>query len=249
MVCAGVILDQQANTDVLIVRHAEFCVPGGARRIARRGRGPAVFPVDAVPDRRHRAAYSIRAGFTLLRRDCATPAETRRFMSEHLLRPRLRRHRGRRHSDPDAFPVRFRGRRAGTPAGRADGRGDRGLPRRARRRRPERDRRRGRLHGRVDWADPDTRTTPTNRGDGVPDDEFVRCTTAAPCTVDAADERDGRQDLRARAQPRAVAGAYGHEDLYARRRRSLGPFNDAFQRHVFVTTMRLPNISGRRITP
>jgi type IV pilus assembly protein PilW len=30
---------------------------------------------------------------------------------------------------------------------------------------------------------------------------------------------------------------------------TLGPYNDAFQRHVFVTTMRLPNISGRRITP
>jgi len=29
----------------------------------------------------------------------------------------------------------------------------------------------------------------------------------------------------------------------------LGPFNDAFQRHLFVSTIRLPNVSGRRITP
>jgi len=29
----------------------------------------------------------------------------------------------------------------------------------------------------------------------------------------------------------------------------MGPFNDDFQRHVFVDTVRLPNISGRRITP
>ena len=35
----------------------------------------------------------------------------------------------------------------------------------------------------IDWQDPETRTTPTNRGDGVPDGDFVRCTTATPCTV------------------------------------------------------------------
>ena len=33
------------------------------------------------------------------------------------------------------------------------------------------------------WADPDTRTTPTNRGDGVADGDFITCTTATPCTA------------------------------------------------------------------
>ena len=30
----------------------------------------------------------------------------------------------------------------------------------------------------MNWYDPLTRTTPTNRGDGSPDGAFVRCTTA-----------------------------------------------------------------------
>ena len=34
----------------------------------------------------------------------------------------------------------------------------------------------------VDWVDPDTRDSATNRGDGVPDDDFLHCTTAVPCT-------------------------------------------------------------------
>jgi type IV pilus assembly protein PilW len=33
----------------------------------------------------------------------------------------------------------------------------------------------------VNWADPDDRTTPTNRGDGVPDGDYVRC--SPDCTV------------------------------------------------------------------
>ena len=30
---------------------------------------------------------------------------------------------------------------------------------------------------------------------------------------------------------------------------TMGPYNDRFKRHVFVSTVRLPNISGRRETP
>ena len=42
----------------------------------------------------------------------------------------------------------------------------------------------------------------------------------------------------------------GHTDTktYTLGAQNLGPFNDDFQRHVFMTTVRLPNISGRRIT-
>ena len=29
----------------------------------------------------------------------------------------------------------------------------------------------------------------------------------------------------------------------------MGPFNDGFKRHVYVSTLRLPNIAGRRQTP
>jgi type IV pilus assembly protein PilW len=29
----------------------------------------------------------------------------------------------------------------------------------------------------------------------------------------------------------------------------MGPFNDGFKRHVYVSTLRLPNVAGRRQTP
>ena len=37
--------------------------------------------------------------------------------------------------------------------------------------------------GPVDWEDDTTRVTATNRGDGVPDGDYVSCTTADPCTA------------------------------------------------------------------
>ena len=30
---------------------------------------------------------------------------------------------------------------------------------------------------------------------------------------------------------------------------TMGPYNDAFKRHVYVSTVRLPNVAGRRMTP
>jgi type IV pilus assembly protein PilW len=43
----------------------------------------------------------------------------------------------------------------------------------------------------------------------------------------------------------------GHTDTktYQLGSTAVPAFNDAFQRHVFMTTVRLPNISGRRLTP
>ena len=100
----------------------------------------------------------------------------------------------------------------------------------------------------VDWVDPDTRTSSTNRGDGVPDDAFIHCTTAVPCAVgDLANITAVRLFVLARG----VEPSQGFEDTktYALGDAVLGPFNDAFQRHLFVTTIRLPNVLGRRITP
>jgi type IV pilus assembly protein PilW len=100
----------------------------------------------------------------------------------------------------------------------------------------------------VDWADPDTRTSATNRGDGVPDDAYVHCTTAVPCVVgDLANVTAVRLYVLARSRD-ASQGTVDAK-TYTLGDTMLGPFNDAFQRHLFVSTIRLPNISGRRITP
>lgn len=100
----------------------------------------------------------------------------------------------------------------------------------------------------VNWYDPNTRNTPTNRGDGSPDGAFVECTTAAPCTL--------AQLMNATAvriyvlvRSREVARNYTDTKTYQVGTTVMGPFNDGFKRHVYVSTLRLPNIAGRRQTP
>ena len=100
----------------------------------------------------------------------------------------------------------------------------------------------------VSWVDPDTRTSAANRGDGVPDDDYIRCTTAAPCAVgDLVNVTAVKFYLL--AQSREPSQGYNDSKTYAIGDDVVGPFNDAFQRHLFVTTVRLPNVAGRRMTP
>lgn len=100
----------------------------------------------------------------------------------------------------------------------------------------------------VNWADPDTRTSPTNRGDGSPDGDFIRCTTASPCNEN---QLANIVAVKVYILVRNVVGTTGYVDAKTYRLGSttLGPFNDNFKRHVFSTTVRLVNISGRRETP
>lgn len=107
------------------------------------------------------------------------------------------------------------------------------------------------------WVDPTTKTSPTNRGDGTPD-SFVRCTTAAPCSVAqlmnvvavkiyvlarARDTTTGYTDAKTYClgDPAADGSCPAANRIPAA--------NDAYKRHVFTTTVRLINISGRRETP
>jgi type IV pilus assembly protein PilW len=249
-VCAGIITDRQPNTDVLIVRHVEACVPGGGSPncdAAVAGRlyfQSSLCTTDPVP-----GWVLNTVGFTMLRRDCATAAETRRFMSSiYYVRnfsitagdgiPTLMRSQFDfvggvlEHQPAVALIEGIEGFRVELGVDDVSETGD-----------PVD------YTAEVDWADPDTRTSATNRGDGVPDGAFIRCTTAVPCTVDElmnltavkvyvlARSREASQGITD-TKTYALGGGF-----------TLGPFNDAFQRHVFVTTMRLPNVSGRRITP
>ncbi len=95
---------------------------------------------------------------------------------------------------------------------------------------------------------PNPNTLPTNRGDGVPEAPFVRCTSGAPCTnVQLRDVVAVKLYVLARS----LQTTPGHTDskTYALGSTTLGPFNDGFKRHVFQTTVRLTNLSGRRETP
>jgi type IV pilus assembly protein PilW len=247
-VCAGIITDRVAGTDVLVVRHAENCVPGGgspncdplvAGRLYFQASQCLTDVDDFVLD---------TAGFVLNRRDCVTPADQRRFMSslyyvrDHavtpgdgiptLMRSQFDLAGGVLAHQPavpliegiDGFRVEFGVDDLSETGGAVD------------------------YTAAVDWADPDTRTTATNRGDGVPDDDFVHCTTAVPCTVnELANVTAVKLYVLARSQE--PSQGFNDAKTYALGDALLGPYNDAFQRHLFVTTIRVPNVSGRRITP
>ncbi|MNR18988.1 hypothetical protein D3C85_1357500 [compost metagenome] len=100
----------------------------------------------------------------------------------------------------------------------------------------------------INWENPANRTTPTNRGNGSPDGDFVRCTTASPC---AANTLANVVAVKLFFLVRSIAVTPGYTDTktYNLGATTLGPFNDGFKRHVFSTTVRLVNISGRRETP
>lgn len=109
----------------------------------------------------------------------------------------------------------------------------------------------------VQWEDATTKARPTNRGDGSPE-RFKRCTTADPCS---ADELANVVAVKLYVLVRSRDPSPGHTDskLYCLGEleadgscpadHTIAAANDRFKRHVFATSMRLTNISGRRETP
>jgi type IV pilus assembly protein PilW len=92
-------------------------------------------------------------------------------------------------------------------------------------------------------------TLPKNRGDGIPDGAFIRCTAtgAAPCT--AADLMNTvAVKLYVLARSREATPGHVDDKTYQLGTVTLQPFNDGFKRHVFSTTVRMVNVSGRRET-
>ncbi|MFM9438015.1 hypothetical protein ACFDR9_005118, partial [Janthinobacterium sp. CG_23.3] len=106
-------------------------------------------------------------------------------------------------------------------------------------------------------ADASRNSLPTNRGDGNPD-RFVRCTTAAPCTVAQLANVVAAQ-LFVLVRNTEPSPDYTDSKTYCLTSIAAdgscpaaslaGPFNDHYKRHLFSTTVRLTTISSRRETP
>jgi type IV pilus assembly protein PilW len=104
----------------------------------------------------------------------------------------------------------------------------------------------------IGWLDEDVKTTPCNRGDGIPEGAFERCLSeGAGCEAeDLANVVAVKLYIMARANE--LTQGYTDSKSYA-----LGsaaaetiPFPDnQFKRHVFSSTVRLNNVGGRRETP
>lgn len=101
----------------------------------------------------------------------------------------------------------------------------------------------------IDWKDPNDRTIAANRGDAIPDGDFVRCTDGAPCTADQLTNVTSVR-LWVLARSREETRGYVDTKVYSLGAAGdVGPFNDGFKRHVYSTTIRLPNVAGRRERP
>jgi len=99
----------------------------------------------------------------------------------------------------------------------------------------------------INWLDPDNWETPTNRGDGRPDGDFVHCPTAVCSTADLLNVVAVKVYVLARANE--VSQGYTDTKSYTLGGDAIAPFNDGFKRHVFGMTIRLNNVAGRRETP
>ncbi len=248
-VCAGVITDRLADTDVLVVRHAGDSACRAVRRRTAMPTLPASLYFQStlcLTDVDRPTCSTRRGGFTLPQRDCATPADKRKFMSSiyyvrdyavtagdgipTLMRSQFDLAGGVLEHQP-AVPL-IEGVEGFRVELGIDDLSETGAA--------------GRLHGwQIEWADPDTRTTPTNRGDGVPDGAFVRCTTAAPCTVGAAHESHGREALRARRA--AARSRRGYTDR--RPIRSAPARRWALQRRVPAPRLRDDRAPAEHLRP
>lgn len=251
--CATVLPNRQANTDVLVVRHAETCEAG--QPLTNGGMcpntvGEVYFQASLCADL-PAGSYPITldnqsANFTQTQKDCLTPAPVRRFVSSiYYIReyaetvgdgtPTLMMSSFSGTAQQAAVPL-IKGvegfvvelgiddiSKSGAAVTLAD------------------------LSAVITWANSLEKNTPTNRGDGIPD-RFIRCTTATPCT--AADLVNVVL-VKIYVLARNLEPTPGHIDSKAY---TLGSYpiaaaNDHFQRHVFSTAVRVQNISARREMP
>ncbi len=268
-VCANRVTSPKGKTDVLFVRHAENCVPGVGGcpaitasdvyfQIARCG--------DVTPD----PAYvldSDAALFTLQNRDCASTAERRKLISN------LYYIRDYSVTAGDGIPTLMRsefGLSGGVPQHKQaealiegiegfrveygiDNLSDSGEA--------------VNFSSVVLWADNKNLTSPRNRGDGIPDGNYIRCTTATPCTA-AQLANVVAVKLYVLVRSEKPSSGYTDSKVYCLGSNCpaatttscpasvtpnatplLGPYCDGYKRHLFTQTVRLTNVSSRRETP
>jgi type IV pilus assembly protein PilW len=103
----------------------------------------------------------------------------------------------------------------------------------------------------VAWASPTSRTSPTNRGDGLPDGDYVHCTGGTTCNHLELMNAVSAKIYMLMRSPQKTAG-YTDAKTYrigsAADAYNYAP-NDGYKRHLFMQTVRFTNVSMRRETP
>ena len=260
--CAAVVTNQQPNTDVLVVRHAETCVPG-IGNCAGVEAGALYFQVSQCTEEinagMHYALDTEPANLTLKQRSCTgtppatigTAAEIRKFVSNlYYIRnfavtagdgiPTLVRSQfdlgsaaAPGHQEAVALIEGIEGFRVELGI---DSVSDAGLA--------------TDYTEKVAWSDPELLISPTNRGDGIPDGAFVRCTGAMSCPVAQLIDVTAVK-LYLVARTREVTPGYTDNKTYTLGSTTWAPPTGTanYKRHVFSSSVRLVNVAGRRETP
>lgn len=257
--CGSVVTNPQPNTDVLVVRHAEPCLVGSGTddcSDTRASASPHLYFQASRCDTDTASFVLDTSAFTLKAGDCTAEAPIRRFSSS------IYYVRDHANAAGDGIPALMRARFgvSGTPeflSAQALVEGVQGF----------------RVEYGVDnrsdtaatvdlaalalpiaWpAGATTLNTPTNRGNGLPD-EYIRCSQATPCT---ADQLVNVTAVKLYVLVRAERTTPGHTDTKRYCLASsctdptdyMGPFNDGYKRHLFAQTIRLTNVATRRETP
>lgn len=251
--CSGIVTDLAANSDVLVVRHVETCVPGVGNCEALEA-GKVYFQVSSC-DVEPTSSYVLgTGGFILHQRDCLTLAERRKYVAD------LYYVRDYAVTPGDGIPTLMRsqfdytggatptnGQQAAVPLIEGvealrvelgiDNVSDSGDT--------------VDNYQAVNWADENNKTSPTNRGDGSADGSFIHCDEeppAAPCTIDAL-TNVVEAKLYVLVRSRTATPGYTSDKEYVLGGSTLGPFTDGYKRHLFTSSAALVNVSRRRQTP
>lgn len=247
-VCAALVSSPKANTDVLFVRHADN---GSIPATPAPTDGVLYFQVERCGPTAPTIPYKFESDTALLtaqKRNCTTGADLQKFVSNlYYIRdyavtagdgiPTLMRSQfglsGGAMAHQTAQPL-IEGIEGFRVEYGIDNVSDSGAA--------------VNLGAAIAWANATTMTSPTNRGDGIADGAYVRCTAATPCT---ADQMMNAVAVRVYVLVRneVATPGYTSDKTYTLGGTTLGPFTDNFKRHLFTQTVRLSNVASRRETP
>ena len=256
--CAAVAADRVADSDVLFVRHAEMCVPGVGECEADTNGRIYIQSSLCVGETPPMVIGPNAADFTLTARNCTALAEKRRFISHIYYVRDYARVAG------DGIPTLVRSEFDLTdpanpasplthqpPVALIEGvdamRVEIGIDTTSITNEPVVNA--APIVWEVDPDYPNAKQFARNRGDGIPDGPFVRCTAALPCTAEQlANATAVRVYVLARSRE-TTTGYTDTKEYLLGASGAVGPFDDGFKRHVYATTVRLINVSGRRERP
>lgn len=247
--CEAVILNKKANTDIVVVRHADTCVPGATNCDADTSAtaSPKVYFQANLCGTSVASAYDYvlaTSGFSMQKRNCTSDAEKRKYINHIyyistdniLMRAEFGAGGGTTWGDPT--PLISGVESLITELG-IDNLSDNGTNITIGATKP--------YTQAITWADTSLKNSPTNRGDGSPD-EYIRCTTSVPCTLDQLINVVAVK-IHVLVRGGSVTRGYKDTKTYKLGSTSISAPNDSFKRHVYSTTVRLNNVSARRETP